>query len=96
MAQFRARIMAADRGTEETYDFTAEDDLMVMAPEQVARVFFEAVEMVGFPRHDLVADIDAAFRRTAGGREVVTAMGSIHLDGHAGPPMPFMVMISAA
>ena len=96
MATYRAYMMAADRGTQETYDFEADDDLMARSPIRVVRTFFEAVEAEGFPKGDLDFEINAAFRRTAGTREVVTAMGALNIEGNRGPAMPFMVMIAPA
>lgn len=89
---YRAVIMDAETGGEGAYDFEAEDDLMAQTPVRVVRRFMEHADRGLFPHHHLDYELNAAFKNE--GRSVVTALGSLILE-HA-PPLPFMLMITAA
>jgi len=94
MAHYLANMMAADRGTEAAYEFDGDAALLDGDAGSVVDAFFGTLELAPIPKGELDYDVDAAFKRDTAAGMVVTAMGSLHLHGNDGPPMPFMVMIS--
>ena len=91
MATFKARIMHAERGTEEIYDFDGPDDLMKKTPVKVIRHFMEVVDKAMFPRQHVEYELNACYKNKKFG--VVTAIGHLHFEVDDAD-MPFMVMIS--
>ena len=83
--------MDAKRGTEGRYEFDGVDDLLAKTPVRVVRAFMEHVDKNIFPESHVDYELNAAMKNSE--RQVVTAIGSFHLDG-GDAPIPFLMMIS--
>lgn len=90
-AKYKATIMDAETGAENTYEFEAEPDLFDKPRAKLIEAFMSYVDHVELPKEDIGYDIVSAFKDRE--RKVVTCIGTMRLHGG---DIPFMAMISAA
>lgn len=91
MTWFKARMIHAVTGNEGAYTFEAAPFLLDASPAVVVKRFMDAIDKQDFPHGHVDYELNVAFKNND--HHVVTAMGGLKLEN--GPPIPFMLMISA-
>jgi hypothetical protein len=91
MTTFYARMLDAETGAENSYQFDGPDDLMARTADEVVSVFFREVEDK-ILMHHVDWELNGILAQRS--RGVVAALGSLIPKDNA-PPLPFLLTVSA-
>lgn len=85
-----ARMLSADGGGEEKYEFEGAPNLMDLTADEIVSVFFSHVEHK-ILQHHIDWEVNGILKNKD--RRVVTAIGSL-IPQRSDAPLPFLLMIS--
>jgi hypothetical protein len=84
-----AVVMGPVSGSDSKYDFEVDDGFFNKPADEIVEAFMSHIHREGVIKNEIGYELNSAFKNKE--KRVVTAIGSLHLNGD---DLPFTVMIS--